>query len=615
MTFPPGLTLILGAVAMPFLPALLRRWAVPLLAGLVLFQLGRLEPGLTCGIDFVGGRVELLEVTWLRQLFGLAFGMATLLWGIYAWENDDRAERTAGLFYAGCALLVVFAGGWLTFFVGWEGMALASTGVLLAARTPTSARVAFRYLMIHIFGGVVLLCGITLLPGDPSFSSFAGLEGDHVLSLGRDGLAAWLVFIGFAVNAAVWPLAAWLPDAYPEASPTGTVLLGTYTTKTAVFAFAFFFAGETLLCLLGAGMAIYGVVYALSTRNYRRLLAYSLVGQVGFMLCAVGVGGELGQGAAAAHAQMHVLYKSLLFMTAGAVLLRTGQPVGGGLGGLWRKMPVTAACAAVGAAAICALPLTNGYLSKSLILDAVHGSGAPWAHWAQTVLYVASAAAPLYVGLRYPWLAFGGRDEGVAAEPAPRSMRLAMGLAALLCLVLGMVPGLWMPRIPGAEDVHPFALDHVGKQLLLLAAGTALFLAWRGLARRLPARPAPPADRLPDTDRLWRAGAVAFQGFVDGPLMRVLGALSDFVNEALPSALAYVARNPAGFMRLLGERLRLGVTALFGTPAAVDRAQARFASLAGRYRSTRPAQVWPIGRTALFVTLLLATSLLVWLLH
>lgn len=614
MTLPPGLILILGAVAIPFLPRLLRRLAVPVLAGLVLVQLGRLEPGLsTCGIDFAEGRVELLDVTWLRQMFGWAFGLATLLWGIYAWDNDDRAERTAGLLYAGCALFVVFAGGWLPFFVGWEGMALASTGVILAARTPHASRVAFRYLLVHLFGGVVLLCGIALLPGDASFFSFEGLHGDHVLSLGRDGLAAWLIFLGFAVNAAVWPVAAWLPDAYPEASPTGTVLLGTYTTKTAVFAFAFFFAGETLLCLLGAGMAIYAVLYALSTRNYRRLLAYSLVGQVGFMLCAVGVGGALGQGAAAAHAQMHVLYKSLLFMTAGAVLLRTGQPLGGGLGGLARRMPITAACAVVGAAAISAVPLTNGYLSKSLILDAVHGSPERWAHWAQTVLYVASAAAPLYVGLRYLWLVFGGRDEGVEAAPAPPSMRLGMGIAAVACLVLGVVPGLWMTRVPGAGDVHPFAPAHVGKQLLLLAAGTIVFLLWRRLARGRPAGPTP--GPLPDTDRLWLRGAAAFDAFVRGPLMGVLGAASTFVNEGLPRAAAYVARNPAGFMQLMSERLRLGLTALFGTPAAVDRAQARFADQAASYRTTKPAQVWPIGRTALFVTLLLATSLLIWLLN
>lgn len=276
-------------------------------------------------------------------------------------------------------------------------------------------------------------------------------------------------------------------------------------------------------------------------------------------------------------------------------------------------MPITAVCAVVGAAAISALPLTNGYLSKSLILDAVHGSPERWAHAAQTVLYIASAAAPLYVGLRYLWLVFGGRDEGIEAAPAPSSMRLAMGIAALLCLVLGVVPGLWMSRVPGAGEVHPFSLAHVGKQLLLLAAGTLAFLLWRRLARGRPAGPTP--GPLPDTDRLWLRGAASFDAFVSGPLMRVLGAASTFVNEGLPQAAAYVARNPAGFMRLLGERLRLGLAALFGTPAAVDRAQARFAGQAASYRTTKPAQVWPIGRTALFVTLLLATSLLIWLLN
>ncbi|MFV1958661.1 MAG: proton-conducting transporter membrane subunit [Planctomycetota bacterium] len=411
MILVPGLVLMAGALLVPFLPRLGRQLLAPALGAFVLGIVASLAPGDHLEFSFWGVTLVLLEVDWLRLVFGTAFGLATFLWGIYAWSRPDRMERTAGLLYAGGAVSVVFAGDWLTFFLCWEVMALASTGVVLAGRTEASVRAAYRYFMVHILGGVILLAGIVLVHAD------RGSWAITPLALADPG--AWLVFLGFAVNAAVWPLAAWLPDAYPAASPTGTVLLGTYTTKTAVFAFILVFAGETLLCLLGAAMAIYGIVYALTTVNYRRLLAYSLVGQVGFMLAAAGVGGTLGASAAAAHAFMHVLYKSLLFMSAGAVLLRTGRAEGGGFGGLWRRMPYTALFGVVGAAAISAVPLTNGYASKSLIFEALHASTAPWTQGAMTWLYVASAAAPLYVGLRYPWLAFSGRDEGLRPARAP----------------------------------------------------------------------------------------------------------------------------------------------------------------------------------------------------
>jgi len=500
---------------------------------------------------------------------------------------------------------VLFAGDLLTVFLFWEGMAVASTVVVLCGRTERSAGAAFRYVMVHILGGVLLLSGIVLrhaAVGTLAFGPMAMTES-----------GSWLILVGFLVNVAAWPLAAWVPDAYPVSSPTGNVLLGTYTTKTAVYVLAVGFAGVNVLMLVGGVMALYAVVYALGTRDYRRVLAYSLVGQVGYMVCSIGAGGELGASGAAAHAFMHVLYKSLLFMAAGAVFLQTGTAVGRGARGLWRKMPFTFGFAAVGAASISALPLTNAFVSKAVIHQALVDTQGSWGHFAETALLVASAAAPLYVGLRFLWLAFTGDGEAdVEAEPAPFSMRIGMGATAFLCLLFGFWPGLILNALPAdTSAIHVFTWAHVGHQLLLISIGTAAFFATRTLRRKVPF---PHPDPLPDTDVLYLGATRGFVRLVEGPLMALFRRMSAFFHETIPEHLAYFARNPAGWMRLAFERVRLAGAGLFGSAEAIDGAQIRFMRQVVLYQETPASSPWPIGRTVLFGALLLAVYVLMLLL-
>lgn len=598
----PILVLLGLAVALPWggRKAGRRAWTGPFMGLVALFLVSRLEPGDVLCARFWEQDLVLVEVTNLRLVFAWAFAIALTIWGVYAWRLKDLVERGAGLVYAGCAFGVVFAGDLLTLFLFWEGMAIASTVVVLCGRTEASSRAAFRYVMVHLFGGVILLVGIALHHADTGSLAFGPIA--------LEGAGAWLVLVGFLVNAAAWPLSAWLPDAYPTASPTGTVLLGTFTTKTAVYVLVAAFAGADILLLLGAAMAIYAVIYALGTRDYRRLLAYSLVGQVGYMLCAAGAGGELGASGAAAHAFMHVLYKSLLFMAAGAVLLRTGRAVGGGFGGLRRCMPYTFAFAIVGAATICAVPFTSAFVSKSLIFEALHESHAPFAHVAETTLLITSAAAPLYVGLRFLWLAFSGRDEGVRVARAPLSMRIAMGATALLCVGFGVYAEPLLALLPGAQGVAVFTWSHIAKQLLLLAIGTVAFFALRAVRRR---RRLPHADPLPDTDVVYLGLVRGFVSLVKGPLMALFVRLSRWAHVDVPRGLAFFARNPAGCTRLGYERVRMGWAGFVGFREAIDEAQARFERQAVLYRSTPAAATWPIGRTVLFGALLLATCVLV----
>lgn len=605
MTPAIGLVLVLlgAALALPGGRAKerLQSFSGPLAGVLALWMVGTLDVGETLQARFWGLDLHLVLVTKLKLVFAWAFAIALALWGVYAWKLKDLTERGFGLMYAGCAFGVLFAGDLLTLFLFWEGMAVASTVVILCGRTAASARAGFRYVMVHVLGGVLLLCGIVLRHASIGTLAFG--------PVGMEAPGSWLILAGFLVNAAAWPLAAWLPDAYPESSPTGNVLLGTFTTKTAVYVLAVGFAGVNVLMLIGGVMAIYAVVYALGTRNYRRVLAYSLVGQVGYMVCSIGAGGAYGASGAAAHAFMHVLYKSLLFMAAGAVFLQTGSAVGRKARGLWRKMPWTFGFAVVGAASISALPLTNAFVSKSVIFAALAETHGSWGHFAETALLIASALAPLYVGLRFLWLAFTAPGEAdVEAEPAPLSMRLGMGGAAFLCLLFGVWPSLLFDLLPASmSGVHVFTWVHVGEQMLLVAIGTAAFLGIRALRRKVPF---PHPDPLPDTDVVYLGATRGFVRFVEGPLMALFGRISAFFHETIPAHLGYFARNPAGWMRLAFERVRLAGAGLFGSAQSIDAAQVRFLRQVALYRETAGAAPWPIGRTVFFGALLLTVWVL-----
>lgn len=605
----PGLGLLLGALLLPFLPAFLRRAWVPALALLTLLTVASLTPGDVTTAHFWGHELEILRVDPIRLLFGWAFSLALLLWGIYAWEVDDRLEKAAVLACAGCALLVVFSGSWLVLLLGWEGMGVAATGVLVAGRTREAWSAGLRFFVVQILAGVLVMAGSALV--------HTTQHSWDVVPLALEGLGPWLVFLGFAIGAAAWPLSAWLPDAVPEASPSGSVPLALYTPTTAAFALALVFPGTPLLLVLGALMALYGMLYALFTRHYRRLLVYALVGQMGVVLCAVGAGPApgaegftLGQSAAAAHAFSAVLFHALLFMTAGVVLLRTGRVQGGGFGGLRRQLPWTFGFAVVGAAAIAAVPLTNGYASLSLVREALAEADDRTLAFTRGVLAFVAAGAPLFVGLRYLWLTFAGREEDVRAEPASLPMRFGMGAGALLCLALGLAPGIWMRHLPAAGEAAVFRGPQVTTQLGLLAIGVAAFVLWRTLAARVLFGP---PHALPDADGIWRGGARRFVAFVQGPFQRALTRISNGFHESVPQQLAWISQNPAGFFRVAFERIRLGVTAFFGSARMIDRAQARFAAQLDTYRSTRAAATWPIGRTVFYISLILALALVVWL--
>lgn len=460
----PAWTLVLGAALVPLLRGAWRAaWTVLLpLAGMV--QLWLLAPGEYGQFAFAGQELMVLRVDRWSTLFGSVFLVAALLNSIYALHVRDAVQPTAGLAYAGAALGAVFAGDLLTLFVFWELTAITSVFLIWARPGERSYRAGLRYLIVQLASGMLLLLGAL-----QQLNATGSLRFEHI---GLDGPGGWLIFLGFGIKCAFPLLHNWLQDAYPEATESGTVMLSAFTTKLAVYALARGFAGQPELIWIGAAMTAFPIFYAVIENDLRRVLAYSLNNQLGFMVVGIGVGTELALNGTAAHAFTHIIYKGLLFMSMGAVLLRTGTIKGSELGGLYKSMPWTTGFCIVGAASISAFPLFSGFVSKSMILSAAAGEG----HLITfLVLLFASAGVFHHSGIKIPYFAFFGHDSGKRCAEAPWNMLVAMALAAALCIGVGVFPQPLYAMLPFQVEYLPYTGSHVLAQLQLLMFSALAF--------------------------------------------------------------------------------------------------------------------------------------------
>ncbi len=465
-SLPPGSILILGALLIPLLRGrLLRAWLLALPVASFLHLLSQ-PAGTLVELPFFDLQLILVRVDALSLVWGYVFHLAAFLAALYSLHVEDRGELAAGPIYAGAAISAVFAGDLLTLFIYWELTAVASVFLIWASRSDAAHRAGMRYLVIQVASGVILLAGIVLRHVGGGSLAFE--------DLGLVDLATALIFIAFGIKAAFPLLHNWLPDAYPEATPTGTVFLSAFTTKMAIYALARGFAGTELLIYLGALMTAFPIFFAVIVNDLRRVLTYSLNNQLGFMVVGIGLGTELSLNGTAAHAFTHILYKALLFMAMGAVLYRTGTCKGSELGGLYRTMPWTAGFCMVGAASISAFPLFSGFVSKSMILTA-----AAEEHYTVIflVLLFASAGVFHHSGIKIPYFAFFAHDSGKRPQEAPRHMLLAMGLTAFACVAIGVFPAPLYEILPFAVDYHPYTATHVVSQLQLLLFAALAFTA------------------------------------------------------------------------------------------------------------------------------------------
>jgi multicomponent Na+:H+ antiporter subunit D len=510
----PGLILIVGALFVPLLRGHLRSaylLALPILSFIHLLGMDQGSMGHVTLFDY---GLTVARIDKLSLVFGYIFHIMAILGVVYSLHMKDAVQHVAGLIYAGAAIGAAFAGDLITLFVFWELTAVSSVFLIWSRRTERAYRAGMRYLIIQVGSGVVLLAGVLI-----HYSQTGSIAFDKLGPLGFDNLGPTLIFIAFGIKCAFPFLHNWLQDAYPEATVTGTVFLSAFTTKLAIYALARSFAGTDILVPIGAAMCVFPVFYAVIENDLRRVLAYSLNNQLGFMVVGVGVGTEMALNGAVSHAFAHILYKGLLFMSMGAVLYRVGTVKASELGGLYKSMPWTAFFCIIGAAAISAFPLFSGFVTKSLTLTATANEG-----WNVTwfVLLFASAGVLHHSGIKIPYYGFfGPRDSRIRCQEAPLNMLLAMGVMAALCVGIGVYPqplyAILPYEIPATWE--PYTSAHVVTQLQLLCFA---LLSFAVLARRHLETPELPSVNL-DFDWSYRR---MLPGVVDA-IVRVGGPIRD----------------------------------------------------------------------------------------
>ena len=500
----------------------------------------------------------------MRRLFATVFALMAFVGGLYAFRQAKWYELAAAYAYAAGAVGVSFAGDLITLFVYWELMALFSTVVVWCGGSPAARAAGIRYAILHLLGGVVLKVGI---------EGFVVSTGSiQITPMLAHDFNSWMILCGILINVAAPPLSAWLADAYPESSPTGSVFLSAFTTKTAVLALILLFPGEPILIGVGLFMVMYGIIYALLENDIRRILAYSIVNQVGFMVCAVGIGTQMALNGAAAHAFAHILYKALLFMSAGVVIYRTGKNRCTELGGLFQTMPLTTICGIIGALSISSFPLTSGFTTKSLISQAAANEGLVWVYM---LLAAASAGVFLHAGIKFPWFVFFQRDSGLRPKDAPWNMALAMVIFSALCILLGVFPEWLSSLLPYPMDYQAYTAGKVVFYLqLLLFSGLAFFML-------LPMMKRTETISL-DADWLWRRAAPAVLTVLAG----ILGRIQEMSGQAVTVTQASFARFASRYL---------------GQPHTADSDER------GVF-----ARSWPIGTTALWIAILLSAYVLLY---
>ena len=560
--FSPALIMVFAAL----LIAVTRghaRTGVMMIAPLVtLWAIWQVGDGVQATLPFLDYTIEPVEGSPVRRLFATVFAIMALLGGLFAFRIAKWQELAAAFAYAGGAIGVCFAGDLITLFLYWEIMALFSTVIVWCGGTPKARAAGVRYAIMHLLGGVILKVGIegvVVSTGSVDIRPFLATDFN-----------TWMILAGLLINAAAPPVSAWLADAYPESSASGTVFLSAFTTKTAVLALILLFPGEPVL--IGIFMIMYGIIMALLENDARRILSYSIVNQVGFMVTGVGIGTAMALNGAAAHAFAHIIYKALLLMSAGVVLYRTGKSRCTDLGGLFRTMPLTCICGIIGALAISGFPLTSGFTTKTLISQAASDEHMLFAYM---MLTAASAGVFLHAGIKYPWFVFFQKDSGLRPKDAPWNMAAAMVIASAICIILGIFPELIYALLPYEMDYEPYKPDKVIFYLqLLLFSGLAFFVL-------LPLMKRTNTISL-DTDWLWRRLGLGIVKGIGAGLV-TLRRLWERPRKQISDASQYFTVN------------------YLGQPHTADSEE-----------KSVFARSWQIGTTALWIALLLSAYILVY---
>lgn len=545
---PPFIPFFLGALILLCTRGMLRSVvmiAIPILSGMHLWMI---PEGVHLQFAFLDYQLTPYRVDKLSIMFGYVFHIAALIGIIYSLHLRDTMQQVSAMLYAGSALGAVFAGDLLTLFVFWELLAFTSVFLIWARRTQRSYHAGMRYLIIQVLSGVILLVGTLFYANENNTLAFG--------YIGLDSVAGWLILIAFGIKCA-FPIAHnWLTDAYPEATVTGTVFLSAFTTKVAVYALARSYPGAEILVYIGAAMTCFPIFFAVIENDLRRVLAYSLINQVGFMVVGVGIGTALAINGAVSHAFNDVIFKGLLFMSMGAVLHMTGRINGSDLGGLYKTMPKTTILCIVGAASISAFPLFSGFVSKSMVMSAALEEGFDWI-W--LMLLFASAGVFHHAGIKIPYFAFFAHDSGIRANDPPSNMLFAMAIAAALCIAIGIYPQALYSLLPYDTGYNPYDATHVLAQTQLLFF-SALAFVWLNLKGLYP--PELRSTHL-DFDWVYRRGLPSVLQQMFSVIWQADRTLRDTLKLKLNIYLSYLSRKNDRLSTLLSRNYPAGSMAMW----------------------------------------------------
>lgn len=479
------LTPVVSIVAKRFGVERARDWFVMGAAILMLLIVASMAPAVWRGEVLVyklGGWSPpwgiVLAVDGLNLLVALIIASVVSLIAIYSvvyMERDSGLEKYYTLLMlvtAGC-MGVTLTGDVFNLFVFFEIMSISSYALVAFRRNWDSVEAGIKYMIIGSLGTSFILLSITLMYGLVGSLNIADLAGKIEAIKATQPLPMivplmlTLFVVGFGIKIAMVPLHAWLPDAYQAAPSAVSALLSGATTTVGVYAMlrvSYMLFGAlaigTMFIILGLVTMVVGGLMALTQRDLKRLLAYSSISQMGYILLGVGFGTAMGIQGGLFHLLNNAIYKVLLFMCAGAIVYRVGTSNLDELGGLGKNMPITATLFIVGALAISGVPPFNGFASKWTIYVAGMEAGQPIC----TAIAVVMSALTLAYFLKAINSMFLGQQPEHLREvrEAPLPMLFPMLVLAVFCVVLGILPSLGMDLVRPAQGAVMNQLGYIG---------------------------------------------------------------------------------------------------------------------------------------------------------
>lgn len=404
--------------------------------------------------------------------FGFLFvGAIGLLFGLDVSKPSEQAISLAAI---ASAVGVSLADNFITFLFFWELLTLTTSTLIFLRGTPNAIRMAYRALFFSLVSGFLLTVGILL-----QYNAAGTFELMYPIA----GLPFFILGIG--IKTAFLLLHFWVPWGYPAASFPCSVLLAALCTKVGVYAVARVLPPSPFINIMGACMAIVAVTLALLQSDLRKLLSYHIISQVGYMVAGVGLGTSIGIDGGLLHLVNHMIYKALLFMSAGSLIFAVGtedlhelhdpaEKAGTkGKVALWKTLPVAFIGALVGALAISGTPLFNGYVSKYLLKTAAHGTNP--AEW---MLLVASVGTALSFS-KFVYFGFI-KGRGKILRKLTGTMQAGILILSASCILTGIWPQILAPILPCGTSLDVYNASGVKVAGGLVLLGILIFILIAG---------------------------------------------------------------------------------------------------------------------------------------